>query len=142
LAYREAMGMEVLDASARSMGILSQRLRANRLIALVADRDLSRNGIEVDFMGGPSRFPAGPALLSIQTGAPLITAFVKYEEHGIRIIFEKEIAIPASGDQNNKVGAMTQICADRFGRLITAHTEDWHMLQRIWTDGDFTERAS
>jgi KDO2-lipid IV(A) lauroyltransferase len=142
LAYREAMGMEVLDASARSMGILSQRLRANRLIALVADRDLSRNGIEVDFMGGPSRFPAGPALLSIQTGAPLITAFVKYEEHGIRIIFEEEIAIPASGDQSNKVGAMTQICADRFGRLITAHTEDWHMLQRIWTDGDFTERAS
>ncbi len=142
LAYREAMGMEVLDASARSMGILSQRLRANRLIALVADRDLSRGGVEVEFMGGPSRFPAGPALLSIQTGAPLITAFVKYEEHGIRIIFEEEITIPKTGEQSDKIAAMTQVCADRFGRLITAHTEDWHMLQRIWIDGDFTERAA
>ena len=142
LAYRQRMGMEVLDASARSMGILSQRLRANRLIALVADRDLSRGGVEVNFMGGPSRFPAGPALLSIQTGAPLITAFVKYEKLGIRIIFEAEIPIPSAGEQSDKVATMMQTCADRFGRLITAHTEDWHMLQRIWIDGDFTERVA
>lgn len=141
LAYRQSIGMEVLDASTRSVGILAQRLRANRLVALVADRDLSKSGVEVMFLGGPSRFPAGPALLAIQTGAPLITAFVKYEKTGIRIIFEEEIAIPESGDQSEKISAMTQICADRFGRLIKAHTEDWHMLQRIWIDGDFKERS-
>ena len=142
LAYRESIGMEVLDANTRALATLAQRLRSNRLIALVADRDLSRSGIEVNFFGGPSRMPVGPALLSIQTGAPLITAFVKYETSGIRIIFESEIPIPDEGDQSSKIAAMTQICADRFGRLITLHTEDWHMLQRIWIDGDFVERAS
>jgi len=142
LAYRESIGMEVLDANTRALATLAQRLRSNRLIALVADRDLSRSGIEVKFLGGPSRMPVGPALLSIQTGAPLITAFVKYETSGIRIIFESEIPIPDEGDQSSKIAAMTQICADRFGRLITLHTEDWHMLQRIWIDGDFVERAS
>lgn len=142
LAYRESIGMEVLDANTRALATLAQRLRSNRLIALVADRDLSRSGIEVNFLGGPSRMPVGPALLSIQTGAPLITAFVKYETSGIRIIFESEIPIPDEGDQSSKIAAMTQICADRFGRLITLHTEDWHMLQRIWIDGDFVERAS
>ena len=142
LAYRESIGMEVLDANTRALATLAQRLRSNRLIALVADRDLSRSGIEVNFFGGPSRMPVGPALLSIQTGAPLITAFVKYETSGIRIIFEEEIPIPTQGDQVSKISEMTQTCADRFGRLITLHTEDWHMLQRIWIDGDFVERAS
>jgi phosphatidylinositol dimannoside acyltransferase len=142
LAYRERIGMEVLDANARTLGVLAQQLRNNRLVALVADRDLSRSGITVDFLGGPSRMPVGPALLSVQTGAPLITAFVKYELDGIRIIFEGEIPIPESGSQQEKISAMTQICADRFGRLIKENTADWHMLQRIWIDGDFVERNS
>jgi KDO2-lipid IV(A) lauroyltransferase len=86
--------------------------------------------------------PVGPALLSLQTGAPLITAFVKYEDVGIRIIFESEIAIPESGSDSEKVAAMTQVCADRFGRQIRENTADWHMLQRIWIDGDFVERES
>ena len=47
LAYRESIGMEVLDANARTLAILAQRLRSNRLVALVADRDLSRSGVEV-----------------------------------------------------------------------------------------------
>ena len=142
LAYRESIGMEVLDANARTLAILAQRLRSNRLVALVADRDLSRSGVEVQFLGGPSRMPVGPALLSIQTGSPLITAFVRYEDRGIRIIFEGEIPIPSVGDQQSKIAAMTQVCADRFGRHIKESTVDWHMLQRIWTDGDFVERSS
>jgi len=142
LVYRESIGMEVLDANARTLAILAQRLRSNRLVALVADRDLSRSGVEVQFLGGPSRMPIGPALLSIQTKAPLISAFVKYEERGIRIIFEGEIAIPETGDQKSKIAAMTQVCADRFGRHIKESTVDWHMLQRIWIDGDFVERSA
>ncbi len=142
LEYRNRIGMEVLDANARSLATLSQRLRNNRLIALVADRDLSKSGVDVMFLGAPSRMPIGPALLSIQTGAPLITAFVKYEARGIRIIFEEEIEIPSEGTQAEKIAMMTQECANRFGRLIAEHTADWHMLQRIWIDGDFVERVS
>jgi KDO2-lipid IV(A) lauroyltransferase len=141
LSYRESIGMEVLDANARSLAILAQRLRSNRLVALVADRDLSNVGVPVTFFGAPSRMPAGPALLSIQTGAPLITAFVKYEKNGIRIIFEDEIAIPEFGTQQEKISFMIQECANRFSRLIALYTEDWHMLQRIWVDGDFKERS-
>jgi KDO2-lipid IV(A) lauroyltransferase len=34
-----------------------------------------------------------------------------------------------------------QKCADNFAAGITANPEDWHMLQRIWVDGDFVERS-
>jgi len=141
LSYREAVGMEVLDASARSLATLSQRLRAGGLVALVADRDLSKSGVNVDFFGFPSRMPIGPAILSIQTGAPLITAFVSYEPGKIRIVFQKPIEIPTQGTQSEKCAVMIQESADRFARHISERTVDWHMLQRIWVDGDFKEHV-
>ncbi len=141
LAYRESIGMEVLDASARSLAVLSQRLRQGRLIALVADRDLSKNGVDVTFFNHPARMPAGPAVLSIQTGAPLLTAFVRYIESGIEITFEPTIPVPDAGKTSEKVAAMIQESANRLERHLTVHTTDWHMLQRIWIDGDFKERA-
>ena len=134
LEYRTAIGMEVLDLDSRSIAVLSQRLRAGKLVALVADRDLSKNGIPVDFFGTGGQMPAGPALLAIQTGADLITAFVKYEEVGIRIIFGEAIAVPATGSVQEKAAVMTQVIADRFAEQLAIHTVDWHMLQRIWRD--------
>ena len=140
LAYRESLGMEVLDASARSLALLSQRLRQGRLIALVADRDLSRNGVDVTFFGHPARMPAGPAILSIKTGAPLLTAFVRYIETGIEIHFEPAIEVPSEGTTQEKVAAMIQESASRLELHLVDHLSDWHMLQRIWIDGDFKER--
>ena len=69
------MGMEVLPLDGRVLGTLAQRLRQGALVALVADRDLSRSGIDVEFFKGTARMPAGPALLALKTQAPLITAF-------------------------------------------------------------------
>jgi len=140
LEYRQSLGMEVLDASARSLALLSQRLRQGRLIALVADRDLSKNGVDVTFFGHPARMPAGPAVLSIQTGAPLLTAFVRYIDTGIEIHFEGAIEVPASGKNSEKVAAMIQESASRLEKHLALHVTDWHMLQRIWIDGDFKER--
>jgi KDO2-lipid IV(A) lauroyltransferase len=134
LEYRTAIGMEVLDLDSRSIAVLSQRLRAGKLVALVADRDLSKNGIPVDFFGTGGQMPAGPALLAVQTGADLITAFVKYEEVGIRIIFGEAIAVPETGSVSEKAAAMTQVIADRFAEQLAVNTVDWHMLQRIWRD--------
>ena len=140
LAHRTRMGFEVLDANARSMATLSQRLRNNRLVALVADRDLSKSGSPVSFFDGPARMPVGPALLAIQTGAPLITAYIAYEGEGIRIIFGSQIKVPRSGSNTEKVASMIQSTADWFASQINERTSDWHMLQRIWIDGDFKER--
>jgi KDO2-lipid IV(A) lauroyltransferase len=140
LSYRQAMGMEVLPLDGRVLGTLAQRLRQGALVALVADRDLSRSGIDVNFFGGPSRMPAGPALLALKTSAPLITAFVSYTESGIHIDFN-EVAIPTMGTDEEKVVEIVQRMADQFSNGISSHPQDWHMLQRIWIDGDFMERT-
>lgn len=139
LAYRSSMGFEVLSLDSRSFVTLLKRAREKRLIALVADRDLSRSGVDVEFFGHPSRMPAGPALLAIKTGIPLVVAHVSYKTIGIHIDFT-EVQIPAEGSESEKISATVQACADLFAKGIAQHPEDWHMLQRIWIDGDFKER--
>jgi KDO2-lipid IV(A) lauroyltransferase len=140
LAYRQAIGMEVLPLDSRAFPTLLQRARDGKLIALVADRDLSASGIDVDFFGGVARMPAGPAIVAIRTGIPLVTAFVSYTDTGIHVDL-KEIAIPDGIDEAARVKATVQLCADNFAEGIKAFPQDWHMMQRIWVDRDFVERS-
>ncbi len=77
IAYRESLGFEVLPLSGGDrppFEVLCERLRANRVVCLMAERDLTRTGVEVDFFGEPTRMPAGPAKLAIETGAALLPA--------------------------------------------------------------------
>ncbi|MEV0973621.1 phosphatidylinositol mannoside acyltransferase [Microtetraspora glauca] len=140
LAYREALGMEVLPltgkngGSGMAFGTLAQRLRAGRPVCLPADRDLTASGVEVEFFGARTRMVAGPALLAIQTGAALLPAILWFEgrDWGLRI--HEEIPVPEEGTRREKVAAMTQSMADVFEKGIAEHPEDWHMLQRLWLD--------
>jgi len=140
LEYRQNMGMEILSTESRSMATLMQRAREGALIALVSDRDLSRSGVDVNFFGYRARMPAGAALLAIRTGIPLITAQVSYTASGIHIEFNS-VAIPADGSDTERVSQVVQKCADLFEAGIAKAPQDWHMLQRIWIDGDFQERT-
>jgi KDO2-lipid IV(A) lauroyltransferase len=141
LEYRQNIGMEVLALDARSMATLLQRAREGALIALVADRDLSKSGVDVNFFGHPARMPAGAALLAIRTGIPLVTAYVSYTNTGIHIEFN-EVEIPEAGTETQRISTVVQKCADLFAVGIAKYPQDWHMLQRIWIDGDFQERSA
>ena len=133
LKHRESMGFEVLSLDSRSFATLVRRAKEKRLIALVADRDLSQSGIDVEFFGKNARMPAGPALLSIKTGIPLVVAHVSYTDAGIHIDFHP-VEVPTAGTESERIAATVQLTADLFARGISEHPEDWHMLQRIWVD--------
>jgi len=134
LAYRESIGIEAISHKEKTIPILTERLQAGKLIALVADRDMSRNGIEVNFFGKTSKMPSGPAILAIKTGAPLITAYVRYTPSGIEIIFDETLKPTNSGSEEEQIKIITQSMADNFAKRIKENPVDWHMLQRIWVD--------
>ncbi len=130
IAYRESLGFEMLPLSGGErppFEVLAERLRDNRLVCLMADRDLTRAGVQVDFFGEPTRMPAGPAKLALETGAALLPTHCWYKPDGWRV------DIHAPLDTSSKdVGAITQALADRFARGIAAHPADWHMMQPQW----------
>ncbi len=133
LRHREKMGFEVLSLDSRSFVTLLKRAKEKRLIALVADRDLSQSGIDVDFFGKNARMPAGPALLAIKTGIPLVVAHVSYTDTGIHIDFH-EVKVSISSSESERISETVQAIANLFARGIAEHPQDWHMLQRIWID--------
>ena len=135
VAYRESIGMEVIALTGHQTAptqVLTDRLRQNRVVCLLADRDLSRNGIEVSFFGEPTRMPAGPALLAALTGATLHVVhsfFVGDDGWGHSI--SPPLDLP--GDSlREKVQTGTQTMADMFAAAIAERPHDWHMLQRLW----------
>ncbi|MFI5707344.1 phosphatidylinositol mannoside acyltransferase [Kribbella sp. NPDC051620] len=131
VAYRAKLGMEVLPLTGSDehvFGVLAERLRSGGFVCLVADRDLSERGVPVTFFDRRSRMPAGPAALSIRTGAPLIPATLHYDGPDLVITFHDPI------DRTGGPARMTQRCADAFALGIAEHPQDWHMLQRIFLD--------
>ncbi len=134
VAYRESLGMEVLPhAGGSAFGTLARRLRAGGLVCLVADRDLSANGVEVKYFGETARMPAGPALLAQQTGALLLPVTLWYgDAPAMYGRVHPPVEVPETGTRAEKTSSMTQALADAYATGIAEHPEDWHMLQRLW----------
>ncbi|MFK3984188.1 phosphatidylinositol mannoside acyltransferase [Micromonospora sp. NPDC050397] len=137
LEFRQRLGMEIIPLTggeAPPFDVLAERLARGHVVPLLADRDLTRRGIEVRFFGARTRMPAGPALLALRTGAPLYVASMWYESDLARaeLIGPLEVPDPASGTLTERVRTLTQRVADQLATGIARHPEDWHMLQRMW----------
>jgi KDO2-lipid IV(A) lauroyltransferase len=143
LAYREGLGMEIIPLTGGERpptDVLTERLRANRVVCLLADRDLSRNGVQVDFFGEPTRMPGGPSLLAATTGAALLPVHLWYTPDGWAQTIAPPVELP-EGSLRERVAYGTQCLADFFAAEIAKHPVDWHMLQKLWL-ADLSPRAA
>jgi phosphatidylinositol dimannoside acyltransferase len=134
IAQREAIGIHVLRLDRASAGSLVELLGAGGILALVADRNLAGDGIDVEFFGARTRFPAGPATLAIRTGAALLPCAIYQERGGVH----RGQALPVLAAERTEAGLradvkrVTQDLARIFEDLISAAPEQWHAFQPIW----------
>ena len=141
LAFRERLGMRIIPLTGGGdvFRELTTACRCGALVALLADRDLTHGGIEVDFCGQKASMAVGPAALAVNTGAALYPCVMHYERHpqghGWRTVvtFHEALAPPEHGTSREKIQAMTQACADVLTEAVREHTQDWHMMQRVFT---------
>lgn len=131
--YRTSLGMEILPLGGTdTIRLLADRLRGGSMVCLLADRDLQGSGIPVDFFSSTASMPAGPAMLSLMTGAPLMPVSVWHTDEGTRATIEAPLPIPDQGPRGQRVRQLTQSAADAFARGIAEHPADWHMMQKLW----------
>ncbi|MET0700812.1 MAG: phosphatidylinositol mannoside acyltransferase [Mycobacterium sp.] len=138
--YRETLGFEMLPLTGGdrpAFSVLAERLRDNRIICLMAERDLTRKGVEVDFFGELTRMPAGAAKLALETGAALLPVHC-YNTPDSWVFDVSGPLDTSSGD----VQAVTQAMADSFAAGIAAHPADWHMMQPQWVADLSDERQA
>jgi lauroyl/myristoyl acyltransferase len=134
VAYREKLGMEVLPLTGGQrapLDVLGERLGQGFLVALLGDRDLSRSGVEVEFFGGRTRMPAGPAILAVRHGSPLYAVDLSFNETQTVAVLRR-IVPPVDGPLDVRVKQTTQALADAYAAGIADHPQDWHMLQKLW----------
>src|SRR5262249_12718505 len=70
---RSGYGAELLAYGLGMRGAL-RRLRSGGALALLADQDARTSGVFVPFFGRLASTPAGPAWLSLASGAPIVFA--------------------------------------------------------------------
>jgi phosphatidylinositol dimannoside acyltransferase len=139
VAFRESLGFEILPTSGgtSSFRLLLQRLRENKVLCLVGDRDLNGSGVPVTFFGEQTRMPGGAARLAVSTGAALLPVGMWFTEDGWGVRVHPRIRVTSRAE----IPAATQAMADIFAGDIAAHPADWHMMQKIWT-ADFAAAES
>lgn len=117
-----------------------------RILALLADRDLSGSGVPVTMWGHGVKVAPGPAALALASGLPLLMVACYYERlRGARrraarsrwgtVMEFGPVLDPAHYAGPDAVASLSQTWAAWHGERIAEHPEDWHMLQRFgWID--------
>jgi phosphatidylinositol dimannoside acyltransferase len=119
---------------------LQQLLSENWVVALLADRDLGGRGVVVEMFGAARRVPAGPALLSLTTGTPLVVGSVHTTPDGWRIEVDAPLAADRTGDLRADVRALSQRMATAFERAIVERPADWHLFEAGWPETGVPKR--
>ena len=133
LAYRQSLGMSIVPLGDPDViRKLARALQQGQIVPLLGDRDISRNGVVVDFFGEPASLPAGPAVLGIMTGRPVMPVTLWYDGPLATGYVHDAIPVPAEGTRAEKIHTITQGIADAHARSLRDHSVDWHMMQPVW----------
>jgi KDO2-lipid IV(A) lauroyltransferase len=135
---REEYGIEVVGLGSNgSVGrALTTALADGKLVGLLADRDLTGRGVEVQMFGATRRVPAGPAMLALSTGAPIVVVGTYETPNGWRGVVWPLAMPELVGDRRTDARAISQAIADAFERLISASPSDWHVFEPAWPADD------
>jgi KDO2-lipid IV(A) lauroyltransferase len=131
---RGAAGVRIVGLREARRALLAA-LRDGASVGLVGDRDLTGGGLPVPLFGAPANLPLGPAMLAVESGAPLYVVGVRRIGIGRYRGGLEPVVVPADGSRRDRVtAAMTGLSA-AFERVVaTAPEQWWAVFFPIWPD--------
>ncbi len=131
---RAGFDIEIIVAGRGStMNSLVHGIRRRKAVALVADRDITGKGVEVEFFGERTTMPSGPAALAELTDAALFPVGTYYEDAGFRLVAHPELKVDTSiEDRNERIRHTTQQLAESFEEIVRREPTQWHLFQPNW----------
>ena len=132
MSLRRRLGMDIIPVGPDAGGRLAAAIRRGDVVCLLSDRDVVGSGVVVEFFGERTRLPAGPALLALRTGAPLIPAAVYWRDGTRHAIARPPLNTSRSGGIRADVSRVVQDYAAALEGLIRVAPEQWHLMSPSW----------
>jgi KDO2-lipid IV(A) lauroyltransferase len=131
---RGSLGVRIVGLRAARRALLAE-LKAGGQVGIVADRDIAGGGIETPLFGSPAPMPIGPALLALESGAPIYAVGVRRLSDGR--VAGRLIPVPVAteGSRRERIAATLRAEAAAFETLIAAAPDQWSaVFFPIWPD--------
>ena len=141
---RESLGIVTLEIGQMLETALQIRrlLADNGIVAMLLDRYLGRDRIDVTFFGRPTGFLRTPAMIGYLTGAPLLPAFmIRQADDRFVGALGDPIMVDSTRLTEDAVRAATQAFATQLEDRIRTNPQLWYQFYPYWPVTDAPQRT-
>jgi KDO2-lipid IV(A) lauroyltransferase len=131
---RNRLNVELINAKPRNVCVRNsiEFLRQNGVLCLLADQSKNK-GVFVKFFGHLSGTVAGPAVMALRTGAPIIPVFiVRKDKINHKIIVHPPLEVSLSGDYHKDIFEITQKFTTIIEEYARSYPEQWWWVHQRW----------
>ena len=133
---RQELGVTIVPLGGAATSLVAA-LERGEAVGVVADRNIVGSGVKVDLFGAPVRLPVGPAVLSVQTGAPIYLQAIERTGPGEWLGHTVPIRPRTGSTRREATRSIIEQEARAFERIIARAPEQWTTLFfSIWNDED------
>jgi len=134
---RQERGVEVIPLGMYLRNVF-KILKNNEIVAVLGDRDYgnSNSGVKIKLFDQDTSLPKGPALLSLKTGAPVVSCYLTRKQNSklgkFNLFLGKPIFTDKENGQKYNLTELTQLMANSMEAHIKECPEQWFMLHSHW----------
>jgi lauroyl/myristoyl acyltransferase len=111
-------------------------LKIGGILALLGDRDFSKNGVLINFFGKSALMPKGPAAFGVRLGSEIVPVFmIRKNTDMFSLVFEDPVPRPESGDDVRDTEEFLKRCVAVIERYVKEYPTQWYMFKKMW-NGD------
>ena len=131
--YREHFGNTILPLEERKLTFnLVKLLKKNKVVVLIADRDIQGSGVDMKFFDRIASIPRGIILLSRRTGAPIVVGVAALDPDSPRYLVR--LFPPLYPEDFDSADEMFTVMVDLLEKEIRLFPLQWFVFQKIWKD--------
>lgn len=130
--WRMQRGNIVLNKKTET-GEIIKLLRSGATIGFLLDQNVGREkAVFVDYFGKPAATNKALATIALRTGAPVLPTFIIRKEGGHKVVFEKPLTLPRTGNLKNDLVEITALFTKKIESYVRRFPDQWLWLHRRW----------